>query len=111
MRWPGKRFRFSGFFDQEMPMAAGPAGPRKRERLPERALGGVHVTPALTYSRAWRTTIGPGRLTAVFGMGTGVAARVCAPGRRAVYEQGSGSVASLPARVGGGGQCGEAFGC
>ena len=36
--------------------------------------------PAMTYSRPRRTTIGPGCLTAVFGMGTGVAIRVCSPG-------------------------------
>ena len=36
--------------------------------------------PAMTYSRARRTTIGPGCLTAVFGMGTGVSIRVWSPG-------------------------------
>ena len=44
----------------------------------------------MTYSRAARTTIGPGCLTAVFGMGTGVAIRVCPPGRRSLYASGSG---------------------
>src|SRR5437868_402232 len=38
-----------------------------------------HKNPAITYSRAIRTTIGPGCLTAVFGMGTGVAIQVCSP--------------------------------
>ena len=38
--------------------------------------------PAMTYSRADSTTIGPGCLTAVFGMGTGVSSRVCSPERR-----------------------------
>jgi hypothetical protein len=35
--------------------------------------------PAMTYSRAGRTTIGPGCLSAVFGMGTGVPTRVWPP--------------------------------
>ena len=52
----------------------------KRELPRGLSHGGVHQTPAVTYSRPRRTTIGPGRLTAVFGMGTGVAARVCPPG-------------------------------
>ena len=37
--------------------------------------------PAMTYSRPRRTTIGPGCLTAVFGMGTGGTIRVCSPRR------------------------------
>jgi hypothetical protein len=37
-------------------------------------------TPAMTDSRARGTTMGPGCLTAVFGMGTGVAIQVCSPG-------------------------------
>ena len=44
--------------------------------------GGASTNPAMTYSRPRRTTIGPGCLTAVFGMGTGVAIRVCSPGSR-----------------------------
>ena len=36
----------------------------------------------MTYSRAVRTTIGPGCLTAVFGMGTGVTNQVWSPERR-----------------------------
>ena len=40
---------------------------------------GAHKFPAMTYSRPRRTTIGPGCLTAVFGMGTGGAIRVCSP--------------------------------
>ena len=35
--------------------------------------------PAVPYSRAGRTTIGPGCLSAVFGMGTGVPTRVWPP--------------------------------
>ena len=37
------------------------------------------IKPAMTYSRAGRTTIGPGCLSAVFGMGTGVPTRVWPP--------------------------------
>ena len=40
---------------------------------------GVQKNPAMTYSRPRRTTIGPGCLTAVFGMGTGGTIRVCSP--------------------------------
>ena len=40
----------------------------------------------MTYSRAVRTTIGPGCLTAVFGMGTGVSSRVSSPERRLAPE-------------------------
>ena len=55
----------------------------------------------MTYSRPRRTTIGPGCLTAVFGMGTGVAIQVCSPGDArcinmaavGVYQYGSGRVA------------------
>ena len=36
----------------------------------------------MTYSRPGRTTIGPECLTAVFGMGTGVATRVWSPAVR-----------------------------
>ena len=46
------------------------------------AHGLVIKIPAMTYSRAIRTTIGPGCLTAVFGMGTGVTNQVCSPERR-----------------------------
>ena len=38
--------------------------------------------PAMTYSRAGRTTIGPGCLSAVFGMGTGVSTRAWSPAVR-----------------------------
>jgi hypothetical protein len=49
----------------------------------ERNLGDTDsITPAMTYSRAVSTTMGPGCLTAVFGMGTGVASRVWSPGSR-----------------------------
>ena len=40
---------------------------------------GRRQIPAITYSRAVGTTIGPGCLTAVFGMGTGGAIQVCSP--------------------------------
>jgi hypothetical protein len=50
-------------------------------RLPGRGFG---KNPAITYSRAIRTTIGPGCLTAVFGMGTGVSSQVWSPERRFV---------------------------
>src|SRR5947209_1918355 len=40
----------------------------------------------MTYSRAGSTTIGPGCLTAVFGMGTGVAIRVWSPGDCPRYQ-------------------------
>src|SRR5262245_56903399 len=52
---------------------------RKREPPRGCPLGGSD-DPAMTYSRPRRTTIGPGGLTAVFGMGTGVAPRVWSPG-------------------------------
>jgi hypothetical protein len=48
------------------------------------ALGLFDKSPAMTDSRAGSTTMGPGGLTAVFGMGTGVALRVCSPGSRFV---------------------------
>ena len=57
---------------------------------------GVHQTPAVTYSRPRRTTIGPGRLTAVFGMGTGVAVRVCSPGISRCTNRVAVDVADLP---------------
>src|SRR5947209_19076426 len=38
---------------------------------------GGRKNPAITYSRARRTTIGPGCLTVVFGMGTSVSIQVC----------------------------------
>ena len=37
------------------------------------------LKPAMSYSRAGRTTIGPGCLSAVFGMGTGVSTRAWPP--------------------------------
>ena len=40
---------------------------------------GFEKIPAITYSRAESTTIGPECLTAVFGMGTGVAIQVLSP--------------------------------
>ena len=53
----------------------------------------------MTYSRAGSTTIGPGCLTAVFGMGTGVAIRVWSPGSRSPLAGGmyKGSGRSRPA--------------
>ena len=45
-------------------------------------LNSINIKPAMTYSRAGRTTIGPRCLSAVFGMGTGGATRVCSPASR-----------------------------
>src|SRR5438874_12969986 len=64
----------------------------------------------MTYSRVGDTTMGPGCLTAVFGMGTGVATPVCSPegseagpavARPAVVAKGSGKGVALhgPARA------------
>src|SRR5262245_37935147 len=53
-------------------------------RRGEAPTGGWKMVPAITYSRPLRTTIGPGCLTAVFGMGTGRAIQVCSPG---LYQQ------------------------
>ena len=47
-------------------------GPRPGQQITLCQAGG-------TYSRAGRTTMGPGRFTAVFGMGTGVSDRVWPP--------------------------------
>ncbi len=58
----------------------------------------------MTYSRAGSTTIGPGCLTAVFGMGTGVAIRVWSPGVRAVYQRAAVRVVSARARHPAGGR-------
>ena len=52
----------------------------------------------MTYSRPRRTTIGPECLTAVFGMGTGVAIRVCPPGSFALYQQVAVGVAPLSSK-------------
>src|SRR5579875_242907 len=41
----------------------------------------VDEFPAITYSRPRRTTMGPGCLTAVFGMGTGGTIQVSSPGK------------------------------
>ena len=72
----------------------------------------------MTYSRAVRTTIGPGCLTAVFGMGTGVAIQVWSPGKfRLNGQQVAVGVAvtlaidSAWARGRERDQCGEAVGC
>ena len=48
-------------------------------RSPGRCRSGDRKTPAITYSRVLHTTIGPGCLTAVFGMGTGVTIQVSSP--------------------------------
>src|SRR5687767_12412184 len=55
----------------------------------------------MTYSRAVRTTMGPGCLTAVFGMGTGVAIQVSSPESHALYQKGSGRSQSLHCLAGG----------
>jgi hypothetical protein len=67
--------------------------------------GATCIMPAMTYSRAGRTTIGPGCLSAVFGMGTGVSTRAWSP---AIRVRGS------PTPPGGGGvrpRCTGAAGC
>ena len=51
----------------------------RKHKHPALSSGVFEQTPAMTYSRPRRTTIGPGCLTAVFGMGTGVAIQVCSP--------------------------------
>ena len=56
----------------------GRGGQNERER-PAVFTAGRSNAPAMTYSRARRTTMGPGCLTAVFGMGTGVAIQVSSP--------------------------------
>ena len=53
----------------------------ERKETAPLVVGGRDEFPAVTYSRPRRTTIGPGCLTAVFGMGTGGAIRVCSPGK------------------------------
>ena len=75
--------------------------------------------PAVPYSRAGRTTIGPGCLSAVFGMGTGVPTRVWPPaglgcvGSGVRSPSGRSDVATGPVAlcVGGRGRCGQAVGC
>src|SRR5437016_2689705 len=42
-------------------------------------LNSINIKPAMTYSRAGRTTIGPRCLSAVFGMGTGVSTWAWSP--------------------------------
>ena len=42
-------------------------------------LDSINIKPAMTYSRAGRTTIGPRCLSAVFGMGTGVSTWAWSP--------------------------------
>ena len=56
--------------------------PLRRVFLAPRSLGeerGRNKLAGDTYSRAGRTTMGPERFTAVFGMGTGVSTRVWSP--------------------------------
>ena len=45
----------------------------------EFTLDSINIKPAMTYSRAGRTTIGPRCLSAVFGMGTGVSTWAWSP--------------------------------
>jgi hypothetical protein len=56
-----------------------PAAELKERPTSRRLPGGRSKNPAITYSRVLHTTIGPGCLTAVFGMGTGVTIQVCSP--------------------------------
>ncbi len=83
-------------------------------------LNSINIKPAMTYSRAGRTTIGPGCLSAVFGMGTGVPTRVWSPARSwcswgAVWWVRSPSLKVVwsrgPGLVWGRGRCGQAVGC
>src|SRR6185437_6659280 len=53
---------------------------------PELSLWSCCKFPAMTYSRPRRTTIGPGCLTAVFGMGTGGTIQVCSPRKFRVFS-------------------------
>jgi hypothetical protein len=53
----------------------------KKHKTPEVALGGFEKKPAMTYFRVIHTIMGPKCLTAVFGMGTGVATWVWSPAR------------------------------
>ena len=53
----------------------------KKEPPAEIRRGLLCISPGSTYSRTFGTTIGPGSLTAVFGMGTGVSFQVWPPGR------------------------------
>ena len=62
---------------------------------------GFSIIPAITDSRAFGTTMGPGCLTAVFGMGTGVAIQVCSPGDAWEYQQAAVGVAFLCTHLGG----------
>jgi hypothetical protein len=76
--------------------------------------------PAVPYSRAGRTTIGPGCLSAVFGMGTGVPTRVWPPAGLGVPVSSVGQSRINVRRrrhearrpcSGGRGRCGQAVGC
>jgi hypothetical protein len=64
-----------------------PRGIIKNEKNPR---GGGHEgfekKPAITYFRVIHTIMGPKCLTAVFGMGTGVATWVWSPARRMVQS-------------------------
>ncbi len=82
----------------------------------------MYEFPAVTYSRPRRTTIGPGCLTAVFGMGTGGTIRVCSPGKLFLYRLAAVVVTircvcmshrfwAPVVGVREEDQCGEAFGC
>ena len=69
------------------------------------SLAGVREKfPAMTYSRVAHTTIGPGCLTAVFGMGTGVTIQVSSPEKFVGDGKSSGTSAEKE-------QCGQALGC
>ena len=69
------------------------------------SLAGVREKfPAMTYSRVAHTTIGPGCLTAVFGMGTGVTIQVSSPEKFIGDGKSSGTSGEKE-------QCGQALGC
>ena len=82
----------------DVPRSARASRDEKKREHPGALAPGCTQNPAITYSRPRRTTIGPGCLTAVFGMGTGVAIQVCSPGRSHGIDQ-------VAARVRSGSSC------
>jgi hypothetical protein len=70
-----------------LPAEPGGAAPRRAAKRPAAVGAGAGrlallKIPAMTDFRAWGTIMGPAGLTAVFGMGTGVAPPVWSPGSR-----------------------------
>ncbi len=58
------------------------AWPLANDKTPASCPARVLIKPAMTYFRVVHTIMGPKCLTAVFGMGTGVATWVWSPARR-----------------------------